>query len=118
MNTLKRRVLFLVLIVMCLFGLTILGASAAGSTEKLDTSVASVTIDDATYYYDDLASVIADAPDGSTITLLKDVTLTAATDISGSALMSAVLSGARMWRSSGSIPKMWNCRCRCISAKM
>ena len=79
MNTLKRRVLFLALIVVCLLGLTILGASAAvtGATEATAESVASITISDVTYYYDDLDTAISEAlTEGATeVTVLKDATL-------------------------------------------
>ncbi len=86
MNVLKRRALILILLVLCLFGLTILGASAAvdstsatttqeaGSVAKVDkVSVAGAAPE--TYYYTDLATAIAEADDGATVTLLGDVTL-------------------------------------------
>ena len=93
MNVLRRRVLLLALLVLCLFGLTILGASAAtndpsGVTAKDDgtTYVASatVTVGEASpevYYYTDLATAIAEADDNTTVTLLNHVELSTAITI-------------------------------------
>ena len=85
MNVLKRRVLLLVLLVIALFGLTILGASAATDAPQgvLETAkdpsatyVASATVtvgsDTATYYYTSLTAAIADADADTTVTVLAN----------------------------------------------
>ena len=87
MNVLKRRALILALLVLCLIGMTILGASAAVDTTTATTtqtadSVASATVKvgdaaPALYYYTDLATAIAEADENTTVTLLKDVTISA-----------------------------------------
>jgi len=98
MNVLKRRALILTLLVLCLFGLTILGASAAvdtaatGTTTQETGSVASATVTVGTaeqpqvYYYTDLATAIAEADDGTTVTLLSNVNVTSAITVEGKTL--------------------------------
>ena len=80
MKLFVKRVLILSIFVLCLFGMTILAASAAGDAELNDTHVASVTSGGATTYYADLKTAIAEAPSGSTVTVLKDTTLEASRD--------------------------------------
>lgn len=86
MNVLKRRALLLILLVIALFGLTMLGASAATDTpqgvlekDPDTTYVASATVtntaDPGVYYYTDLAAAIADADADTTVNVLANCEL-------------------------------------------
>ena len=72
MNVFAKRALILTVLVLCLFGLTIFGVSAAtGATEQGD-NVASAVVEGETLYYADLGTALAEADTGSTVTVLKD----------------------------------------------
>lgn len=73
MKKFVNRALILTIFVLCLFGLTVLATSAeiTGATTQDDTHVASVVIEDVTYYYADFNTAMTEAPSGSTVTVLK-----------------------------------------------
>ena len=82
MKLFAKRALLLTVLLLCLFGISVLAASAeiTGATTQDDTHVASFVSGEVTYYYASLTSAISEAPTGSTITVLKNTALSA-TDI-------------------------------------
>ncbi len=81
MNRFTKRVLILTVFVLCLFGLTILGASAATYDDDAAATTAGAVArigdeGNTATYYDTFAAAVTDAvTNGGTVTILKDIDL-------------------------------------------
>ena len=76
MKTFVKRTLLFTVLVLCLFAISVLAASAAptGSTSKDDTSAAYFMFNDAPYFYASFEAALSDAIDNGVteVVLLKD----------------------------------------------